>query len=172
MKGNKNLDNSYDHNGNLIINAVNKYADYVRRICFMYLRNRADVEDVFQEVFLKLLLHGDDFESENHKKAWICKITINKCKDLCKSFWRRNVKPIDDYEIPTEDKIEGDLFQMVLSLPPKYKDVIYLFYYEGYNAPQIAKLLNQKENTTYSNLRRAREHLKRKLGGSEYEYTY
>jgi len=164
--------NSYINTNDAIVAAVDKYADTVRRICFMYLHNNADVEDVFQEVFLKLLQHNGSFDSDEHEKAWLCRIAINKCKDLCKSFWRKNVTSIDDYEIPTEDKIESDLFKVVLSLPTKYKDLIYLFYYEGYNIPEIAKLLNQKENTTYSNMRRAREYLKGKLGGSEYEYTH
>ncbi|MEI6602899.1 MAG: sigma-70 family RNA polymerase sigma factor [Clostridia bacterium] len=162
--------NSFNDKDDMIVDAVNKYADTVRKISFVFLKNKADVEDVFQEVFLKLLLYEGVFDSEDHKKAWLCKITINKCKDLCKSFWRKNTYSIDDYEIPVTDKIEGELIEEVRALAPKYKEVIYLYYYEGYDVPQIAKLLNQKENTTYSNLRRAREQLKNKLGGTDYEH--
>jgi RNA polymerase sigma-70 factor (ECF subfamily) len=75
-------------------------------------------------------------------------------------------------ELPFEDKVESDIMVAVLSLPPKYKDVIYLFYYEQYTVPDMAKLLNQKENTIYSNLHRARELLKRELGGIDYAYIY
>ena len=156
----------------VITQALEKYSDMVRKICFMYLRNKADVEDVFQNVFLKLLQTKTPFESEEHKKAWLCRITINECKDICKNFWHRNVSSIDDVDLPFEDKADYDLMQAVLSLAPKYKDVIYLFYYEDYSVPQIAKILSQKENTIYSNLHRARELLKQKLGGTEYEYTY
>jgi len=156
----------------MISEAIDKYADTVRKISFMFLKNMPDVEDVFQEVFLKLLQSDVQFESEAHEKAWICKITINKCKDLCKSYWRKNVNSIYEYEIPVEDKVKSELFEEVMKLKPEYKEIIYLFYYEGYNVPQIAKLLEQKENTTYSNLRRAREQLKLKLGGTDYEFDY
>ena len=71
--------------------AVEKYADTVRRVCFMHLKNKSDIEDVFQEVFLKYILHDDPFESEEHEKAWIIRVTINACKDVFKSFFRRNV---------------------------------------------------------------------------------
>lgn len=156
----------------VITQALNKYSDMVRRICFMYLRNQADVEDVFQEVFLTLLQRKEPFENDEHEKAWLCRITINKCKDLCKSFFRVKTCSLDDVELPFEDKIESDVMRAVLSLPPKFKDVVYLFYYESYTVPEIAMLLRKNENTIYSNLHRARELLKVKLGGAEYEYTF
>ena len=156
----------------VLTEALQKYSGMVRKICFMYLRNYADVEDVFQEVFLKLLQRDIPFENDEHIKAWLCRITINKCKDLCKDYFRKNTCSIEYLELPFEDKKENHLMTAVLSLPPKYKDVIYLFYYEEYSVPQIAKLLHQKENTIYSNLHRAREVLKRKLGGLEYVYDY
>ena len=155
-----------------VTEALKKYSDMVRRICFMYLRNYADVEDVFQEVFLKLLQSKVVFENDEHTKAWLCRIAINKCKDVCKSFFRKHVFSIEDMEISFEDKVESDVMVAVLSLPPKYKDVVYLFYYEQYTVPEIAKLLKQKENTIYSNLHRARELLKRELGGLYYEYIH
>lgn len=155
-----------------VTEALRKYSDMVRRICFMYLRKHADVEDIFQEVFLKLLQSEITFESDEHEKAWLCRITINKCKDLCKSFFRKNICSIENVELPFEDKAENDIMAVVLSLPSKYKDVIYLFYYEEYTVPQMSKLLHQKENTIYSNLHRARKLLKQKLGGLNYENIY
>ena len=155
-----------------ITEILQKYAGMVRRICFMYFHNQADVEDVFQDVFLKFLLKENTFESDEHIKAWLCRITINKCKDHCKSFWQKKVSSIDEIVVPFEDKMENELMQVILSLPQKYKDVIYLFYYEDYAVPQMAKLLNQKENTIYSNLSRARKLLKQMLGGTGYDYTY
>ncbi len=65
--------------------AIEKHADMVRRICFLYLGNSADVEDVFQEVFLKFFLRFDSFESEEHQKAWLCRVAFNQCKDLSKT---------------------------------------------------------------------------------------
>lgn len=99
--------------------ALKKYSDMVRRICFLYLKNNTDVEDVFQEVFLKLLQNKTPFENEEHEKAWIIRVTINKCKDLLKSFWRRNTDSIEDIELAFEDKTEGELIHVVLSLPKK-----------------------------------------------------
>jgi RNA polymerase sigma factor (sigma-70 family) len=164
-EGKRKMQNRSSDDNNYIIESLEKYSDMVRKICFMYLHNFADVEDVFQDVFLKLLQNKPPFDNDEHEKAWLCRVTINRCKDLCKSFFRRNVSSINDVELPFEDKIENEVMQAVLSLPSKYKDVIYLFYYEDYTVPEIAKILNQKENTLYSNLHRARELLKKQLGG-------
>lgn len=153
-----------------ITSQLNKYSDMVRRICFLYLKNSSDVDDIFQEVFLALLKNETVFESADHEKAWLIRVTINKCKDLLKSYWHRNVDSLEDKEVVFETKSENELMQVVLSLPSKYKDVIYLFYYEDYTVPEIAKLFNEKENTIYSKLHRARNLIKEKLGGSEYEY--
>lgn len=148
----------------LIAKAIEKYADMVRRICFLYLGNSADVEDVFQEVFLKYCLHLHEFENETHQKAWLCRVTFNQCKDIKRSFWRQKVVSLDNMEIPCEDREQSDLIKAVLQLPSQYKEVIYLHYYEGWNIPEIAKILEQNVNTVYTRLRRAREKLKAKVG--------
>lgn len=156
-----------------IANALEKYSNMVRRICFLYLKNSDDVDDVFQEVFLALLKNNTKFETSEHEKAWLIRVTINKCKDLLKSFWHRNIDSFDDtQEIIFETKAENELMHVILTLPKKYKDVIYLFYYEDYTVPEIANLLHEKENTIYSQLHRARNLIKEKLGGTEYEYYY
>lgn len=154
---------------------LEKYSDMVRRICFLYLKNSQDVEDVFQEVFLKLLKSENSFESEEHEKAWIIRVTINKCKDILKSFWKKNIFSIENahnVELKFEHKAENELLEVVLALPKKYKDVIYLYYYESYTVPEMAKLLDKKENTIYSNLHRAKKLIKEKLGGKEDEYSF
>ncbi|MFT8315982.1 MAG: sigma-70 family RNA polymerase sigma factor [Clostridium sp.] len=154
--------------------ALKKYSDMVYRICFLYLHNSTEVDDVFQEVFLKLLQNKakTTFESDEHEKAWIIRVTINKCKDVLKSFWKKNIDSIENMELPFEDKAENDLMQVVLTLPEKYKNVIYLYYYEDYTVPEIAKMLKKNENTIYSNLRRAKALIKKKLGGKEYDYSF
>ena len=152
--------------------ALQLYADTVRRICFMHLKNRSDAEDVFQEVFLKHILREAAFESDAHEKAWLIRVTINACKDLLKSFWRRRVCSLEDTDeigitMPDEHK---DVLDAVLRLkPPKYRDVIYLHYFEGYKASEIAVILGQKENTIYTWLSRAKEQLKSLLGGEPIE---
>ncbi|MDF2557997.1 MAG: polymerase sigma factor, sigma-70 family [Bacillales bacterium] len=155
-----------------ISDALEKYSDMVRRISYMYLRNKHDVEDVFQEVFLKLLTYEKPFESESHEKAWIIRVAINKCKDLSKSFWRKNTQSLEGVELTFNKKEESELMDAVLSLPVKYKDVIYLHYYEGYSVPEMSVMLNQKENTIYSNLHRARALLKNTLGEYAYEQSF
>jgi len=157
---------------NKITSALDQYSDMVRRICFLYLKNYADVDDVFQEVFLVLLKNETAFESTEHEKAWLIKVTMNKCKDLLKSYWHKNVESLENKELSFESEIENELMQVVLSIPQKYKDVIYLFYYQEYSVPEIARLLKRKENTIYSQLNRARKLIKEKLGGTEYEYNF
>lgn len=162
------MENTSYGTNDVVASAISKYSDMVRRICFLYLKNQADVEDIFQDVFLKLLQYSGKFENEEHEKAWLCRVTLNKCKDFHKSFFRKNVCSIDDVDLFIEDKVENEVMRAVLSLPKKYKDVIYLFYYESYTVPEIAKMLEQKENTIYSQLHRAKAILKDKLGGYEY----
>lgn len=152
---------------NEVNRVIEQYADMVHRVCFIHLKNHADVEDVFQNVFLKYVLYTGKFESDAHEKAWLIRVVINECKDLLKSFFRKKVHSIEDVNVEPfymqEDEI--DLLKYVLKLQPKYKDVIYLFYYEGYTAVEIAKIMGKKENTIYSWLSRAREQLKVEIGG-------
>lgn len=147
--------------------ALDLYADTVRRICFMHLKNYSDVEDVFQEVFLKYLLYEKSFESDAHEKAWLIRVTINHCKDILKSFFRKKVSSIEEVDIEPFyiQERETELLDAVFRLPPKYWDVIYLFYYEGYTAVEIAGILGKKENTIYTWLDRGRKELKTQLGG-------
>ncbi|MBE6831082.1 sigma-70 family RNA polymerase sigma factor [Clostridium sp. KNHs216] len=149
----------------VVTEALDKYSDMVRRICFMYLKNEADVEDIFQNVFLKLLQNKKPFENDAHEKAWLCRVTINECKDFHKSFFRKNTCSIDDLEIPIEDKSEEGVLREVLSLPQKYRNVIYLFYFEDYSVPEIAVILGRNQNTIHTHLRRAKAILKNKLRG-------
>lgn len=152
--------------------ALETYSDLVYRICFMYLKNEADTEDIFQNVFLKLLQRDEPFESKEHEKAWLCRVAINQCKDLHKSFFRKSTCSLDDLEIPTEDKTEGDVLREVLLLPQKYRDAIYLYYYEDYPISRIAKILGEKESTVHTHLRRAKIILKNKLKGFEDEHYF
>ncbi len=151
--------------------AVEKYADTVRRICIVHLKNHADTEDIFQTVFLKYVLSSVSFENEEHEKAWFIRVTVNACKDLLKSFFRSRTVSLDEIiekpsEMPQDNR---EVLEAVLELPEKYRDVVYLYYYEEYTAPEIGRILEKKENTVYTLLKRARKILKDKLGGDEYE---
>ena len=146
--------------------AIERYSDMVRRICLVHLKNNADTEDIFQTVFLKYLLYEKEFANEEHEKAWFVTVTVNSCKDYLKSFFKKRTVPLEmisDFSDLSDQHQE--VLSAVLSLPPKYKDAIYLHYYEGYTALEISSLLNKKENTIYSLLKRGRDLLKEMLGG-------
>lgn len=147
--------------------AIDQYADTVRRICMVHLKNYDDTEDIFQTVFLKYVLHTAPFDSAEHERAWIIRVTINACKDLLKNIFRRKTVPLDQaIEKPQEMRKDySDLLEAVLALPEKYKDVIYLYYYEGYSAAEIGSILKKNVNTVYTLLTRARQILKTKLEG-------
>lgn len=149
--------------------AIHIYADMVRRICMVHLKNYSDTEDIFQNVFLKYTLSSVVFKNEEHEKAWMIRVTINACKDLLKSFFRSRTVSIEELiSVPAEPSNEySEVLEAVLSLPPKYKDTVYLHYYEGYSAIEIGNILRKNVNTVYTLLARARKLLKEQLGGDE-----
>ena len=146
---------------------MERYADTVWRLCLIHLKNRADAEDVFQTVFLKYVLSTAAFESDEHEKAWFIRVTVNACRDLLRSFFRSRTVPLDELaDLPANvPEDHREVLDAVLALPAKYRDVVYLHYYEGYTAREIGTMLHKKENTVYSLLSRGRELLKQKLGG-------
>lgn len=148
--------------------ALALYADMVRRICFIRLQNHADVEDVFQEVFLKYVLHDKAFQSDVHEKAWFIRVSINACKDSLKRLFRKE-SSLDQllWEPAAPDEDKKEVWAAVFSLPPKYRDVVYLFYYEGYSAVEISDILGKRPNTIYTWLHRAKAELKVLLGGDD-----
>ena len=149
--------------------AIQRYADTVRRICMVHLKSYADTEDIFQTVFLKYVLSSVVFESDEHEKAWLIRVTINACKDYLKSFFRSRTVPLDEaLSVETNlPKEQRDTLKTVLSLPVPYRDAVYLHYYEGYSAVEIGHLLHKNVNTVYTRLARARDMLRSALGGDE-----
>lgn len=147
--------------------AIDRYADMVRRICFVHLKSIDDTEDIFQEVFLKYALRSGDFEDSAHEKAWLIRVTINACRDLLRSAFRNRAVPLDELmELPAAQQEEHrEVLEAVLRLPNQYKDVIYLHYYEGFSAAETGRILGKKVNTVYTLLARARKQLKTALGG-------
>ncbi|MBM6774371.1 sigma-70 family RNA polymerase sigma factor [Olsenella profusa] len=153
-----------------IRSAMGRHADTVRRLCVVNLKSYADTEDVFQTVFVKYAQRDEPFESAEHERAWFVRVTINACRDLLRSPFRRRTVPLDEVLEVVDPSSEGgqetrEVLAAVLALPRKYRDVVYLHYYEGYSAPEIARLLGRNVNTVYTNLTRARERLRDALGG-------
>ena len=130
------------------VKAIERYADTVRRLCVIHLKNDADTEDIFQTVFLKYVLSSVSFENDEHEKAWFIRVTINACKDLLRSFFRAHTVSLDEVpeqpaELPPDYR---DVWDAVFSLPQNYRDVVYLHYFEDYTAPQISRILGKNVN--------------------------
>ena len=147
--------------------AIEQYSDLVLRLCMVNLKNSADAEDIFQNVFLKYALSSVAFQSAEHEKAWFIRVTINACRDLLKSFFRSRTVPLEELSdyAPDISPERYAVMEALWALPKQYRDVIYLHYYEGYTAPEIAGLLKRNLNTVYTHLNRGKELLKQSLGG-------
>lgn len=153
------------HTDEYISALVETYSDMVLRIAVTYLRNRADAQDVCQDVFLKICRQQKSFTSADHEKAWIIRVTVNACKDVLRSPWRRWFTSAADAVLSIEDEANREVVSIVQELPAKYRIVIYLYYFEGYSTSEVAKLLGRKDNTVRTQLKRARELLRTKLAG-------
>jgi len=141
--------------------AVDSYSDMIVRIAFGYTKNRSDSEDIAQEVFLALYCHKGILSAE-HLKAWLIRVTINKSKNFVKRSRRRLIVPYEDYEYRLTGT-DCEVIQELDRLKAKDRDVLYLFYYEGYSAGEIAYILGKKENAVFASLSRARGRLKNLL---------
>ena len=148
-------------------NAIEQYSDMILRLCTVYLKNSADAEDIFQNVFLKYALHAKPFASAEHEKAWLIRVTINACKDLLKSFFHSRTISIEELKeyAPAVTGEQYAVMEAVWALPKQYRDVIYLHFYEGYTAPEIAGILKRNPNTVYTHLHKGKQMLRETLGG-------
>ncbi|MBP3621534.1 MAG: RNA polymerase sigma factor [Lachnospiraceae bacterium] len=133
----------------------------VYRIAMLMLNNVSDAEDAVQNVFLKYIEKGSSFEDIEHEKAWFITVTRNYCKDQLKNFWKRNVDMGDIPEQIQEEEQDNELLEHIMKLPDKYKEVIYLFYYEDYSIKEMSKILDRKESTIQTQLKTARDKLKK-----------
>lgn len=144
-----------------IEDVIDTYGDMVTRICIMNLRNSDDAKDCFQEVFIKLYKHGM-IEDQDYLKYWLIRVTINTCKDYRRVFYKKTIN-IEDVLIQDEKK-DYVLLPVILDMPTRYKNVLYLYYYEGYKTDEISEILKMNINTVKSRLKRGREILKKKVG--------
>ncbi len=142
---------------------VDKYSNMVYRLALAQMKNKQDAEDIFQDVFLRYISKPRIFESEDHRKAWLIRVTINRSRSLW-SAWFRKTEPLDD-SLPAVTAAEDDLFEYLSLLPQKYRGVIHLFYYEELSVKQISEIMGAKESTVRTWLTRARSILGEKLRG-------
>ncbi|MCR6545703.1 RNA polymerase sigma factor [Dehalobacterium formicoaceticum] len=144
----------------------------VYKLCYIYLKNTADAEDAVQSVFLKVLQLNLSFNDYEHEKAWFITTTKNCCKDILKSWWKRqrvDFETLPDIASQDEDTQEKVIIAKLLALPEKYRVVLYLYYLEDYSVKEIAKFLGRNESTIRSQLQRGRQKLKIDLGGKDLE---
>lgn len=150
---------------------LKEYSDMVTRLCLMHTGDMNDAEDIYQTVFFKLYKELKKGDVPN-VKAWLLRVTVNECRSLWRYRMRRNTLSLEDIsEIPVQPA-DRDLWQAVMELPPKYRDVIYLHYYEGYSAEEIAQITRTRASTVRSQMKRGREKLKVQLeqeGSGRYE---
>ena len=145
--------------------AFHRFGDRTFSAAFSVCRNHADADDAVQDTFIKYHSMGLDYESEEHIRAWLVRVAVNRAKDIAGSFWHRNRVDWEAYmdELPFESEEDRGLFEAVMRLPDKYRIVIHLFYYEEYAVSEIAKILRLREGTVKSQLNRGRKLLKTML---------
>lgn len=153
---------------------IDRYADMVYRLAVSQVKNQTDADDIFQEVFVRLVRHIHELQSMDHARAWLITVTINCSKKHFGNYWNKNVFPTDEvveiqgkeegYE-QVEHRIDNPVSDAVSKLPPKYRLVVHLYYFEELSVSEIAKATGQKESTVKSQLFRAREMLREMLEG-------
>lgn len=145
----------------------NRQADTVYRVCFLFMKNRQDAEDMVQNTFLRLMSRNPHFENAGHEKAWLITTASNLCRDSLRHWWHRTVG-IDDAEASEAPPFSIDeTLQKVLDLPANYRTALYLRYYEGYSGAEISRMLHRSESTVRGWLHTGRNLLKLELISEE-----
>lgn len=152
---------------------MKEYGNDVIRMAYIYMKNKQSAEDIAQDVFLKCYEKMDTFRNESSYKTWILRITVNRCKDVLKSWSYKNLYITDlvklnhsqkEYEPSVEDENEL-ISKQVIALPIKLREVIILFYYQEFSIEEISEMLNTNPNTIKTRLHRARLKLKKTFEG-------
>ena len=141
------------------------YKDSLFRTAFCIVRNPSDAQDVVSDVLLKYMDSRKDFENEEHLKAWLIRATVNRSRDMMTAFWRRKQTVWDEsiLEIPAAEPEDRELIESVLRLPERYREAIYLYYYEDYSVVEIASMLKVTQSAIKTRLQRGRAMLKEEL---------
>ena len=141
---------------------VERYHQNLFAVAFNVCKNREDAEEVVQDAFIQYHLKKLDFQSEEHIRAWLIRVTINKAKNAARTFWRRHRTSLEDTmaALTFDDQESERLFEAVIALPQKYRIVVHLFYYEDYSVHEMAELLSLSESNVKTRLSRARAMLR------------
>jgi RNA polymerase sigma-70 factor (ECF subfamily) len=148
-----------------ILQIIDRHSNMIYRICFVYLKNKYDAEDAFQEVVIRIMEKAPLFQSDEHEKAWIIKVSCNYCKNILKfNASKKHITLKEDAGMQSIS-FEDNTLEHILKLPLHYRNVLYLYYYEGYSTKEIASFLKRRDATIRTWLKRAREILKGIIGG-------
>ncbi len=142
---------------------LESYGDSILRLSYSYLHNMSDAEDVVQETLIKYIKTAPEFESEAHEKAWLLKVASNLSKNKIDYNRIRQTDELNETLVAEEREDLSFVWEAVKGLPDNYRDVIHLFYHEGYQTREIASILGRKESTVRSDLKRGREKLREVL---------
>lgn len=144
---------------------VSLYQSNLFAIAFNVCKNAQDAEDIVQDTFIQYYISKKEFDNEQHLRAWLIRVTVNKAKNANRTFWRQNKLSLEDYmeSLTFETPEDERLFETVMSLPEKYRIVIHLFYYEDYAVREIADILKLSESNIKVRLSRGREMLRKIL---------
>lgn len=152
--------------GREITEMYSRNVDTVYRVCYSFMKNKPEAEDMTQETFLRLLSTEKTFEDSRHEKAWLIVTASNLCKDQLKRHYRQDEDLDDHLDLAGgTEPMDNPVLQAILSLPGDYKAPVYMYYYEGYSTAEIAKFLRCPQATVRTRLSRARKQLKSMLGG-------
>lgn len=138
---------------------LDAYGDAILRLAYSYLKNRADAEDILQDTLIQYLTRAPEFESREHEKAWLLRVCINRCKNLLLTPWRQRREELSENQ-PCFQSEDNGVLEAVAALPVKYREVIHLFYMEGYSTRELAALLGRSEAAVRKQLSRGRELLR------------
>ena len=157
--------NDYILSNNKLCELYKQHSDMVYRLSVQNIRNTSEAEDITQDVFTKLIINRDNFESDEHVKAWLIRVTINQCNDYLKSHRFKRRSALNENNILSTNKFEHTedermVLEQLQLLPVNYRNVLYLYFFEEYTVPEIAIIMNKKPNTVFSWLRRAKEKFK------------
>jgi RNA polymerase sigma-70 factor (ECF subfamily) len=149
-----------------VAHALKVYGNTILRLSYSYLHNLSDAEDVLQDTLLSLMKNMPSFSSPEHEKAWLMRVAINLCKNKLKSSWFKTIAIPENLQSECITDEESEVLEAVHKLPVKYREVVHLFYYEGYSTFEISSLIQKKESTVRSLLHRSRDKLKKVLKGA------
>ena len=139
---------------------LDRHGESILRLAYSYLHNQSDAEDILQDTLIQYLRTSPPLESPAHEKAWLLRVAGNLSKNLLRAQGYRQADQLEETLVAQEREDLSYVWDAVKALPVPYREAIHLFYYEGYSTAQIAQILDQKESTVRSRLKRGREKLK------------